>query len=134
MVKYGTYGTLQFIKKCDPNFVGNAALKCYTCSGLNLEDCMETTSKCRPEQNRCMSFMLEGGNSGKIYYKRCGRKNECYGYKLQGTCDSKVFIHGSSSCRPACCETDKCNHSNQISLSWLTLIPAIVGVLKIIFT
>ena len=118
----------------DTNFLGNAALKCYSCGGLSLEQCMKTSSKCRPEQNRCISLMLEGGNSDKIYYKRCGRKNECYNYKLQGTCDSKIFIHGSSSCRPACCETDNCNGSSLVSLSWLAIIPAVTFVLKILFS
>ena len=115
------------------NFLGTAALKCHTCGGLSLEQCMKTYSKCRPEQNRCMSLMLEGGNSDKIYYKRCSRKNECYGHKLQGACTSKIFIHGSSSCRSACCETDKCNGSGLISLSWLAIIPAISFVFKVIF-
>lgn len=119
---------------CGQQFLGSDALKCHGCRGLSLEDCLRTSGTCRPEQNRCMSFMLEGGNNNKIYYKRCGRKNECYSYNIERICEAKRKIHGSSSCRPACCETDKCNHSNQLSSSWLIAIPTIVFFLKIIFS
>ena len=93
---------------------------------------MSVTQTCRPEQNRCLSLLLEGGAVKKTYIKRCARANECGPGNLDSMCQSKMDITGTGSCRHACCEVDKCNVSSRCFASWVTIVVAILVALKMV--
>lgn len=116
-------------KNCDPfrkpnEFleVAERSFRCHRCRSESLDSCLETKQQCDGDQNACISFLMEGGNLGKVYTKRCARKDECLNEERDRLCELEKDQSQRKKCRSSCCFYELCNEAGTKTMSQFAVV------------
>lgn len=92
----------------------NTLLKCWSCEGVNEEDCYHKRSivECEHSSEQCLTMSYshkEGGEIKRVVTKKC----TVWSIHWDG-CDFGCHVpreFNSTDCKPECCDKDLCNTS-----------------------
>ena len=112
--------------------VAERSFRCHRCRSESLGSCLETEQRCDDDQSACISFLMEGGNLGKVYTKRCARKDECLNEERNRLCELEKDQSQRRKCRSSCCFYELCNKAGTKTVSQLVVVSLVTLALALL--